>query len=295
MLVALALCLVSTKAQETDCPLSCKHGSVCKKGFADFGGLEALNPNLIPGQDDWHCDCSKDDKHIGLTCETKYEVCDKKTTCFNGGKCTKQEDDGKWGCDCTAADGLFAGKYCESKATATCETADDGLETDSWFCVNNGSCRDNASNVNRKCSCPEGFKGPHCEVKKDTAVAEEQGDPEQCDLKCKQGGQCVHGFKDHAKEHKNIEDLYFLKKKEIKGMHCVCPEGFAGVQCDIKLDKCGGQYCYHGATCLQVRSQRLTCLLYLYAFHIYAHLSLQFDPCCTIGGRWLWNGRPPFL
>ena len=67
MLVALALCLVSTKAQETDCPLSCKHGSVCKKGFADFGGLEALNPNLIPGQDDWHCDCSKDDKHIGLT------------------------------------------------------------------------------------------------------------------------------------------------------------------------------------------------------------------------------------
>ena len=268
MLVTLALCLVSAKAQETDCPLSCKHGSVCKKGFADFGGLEALNPNLIPGQDGWHCDCSKDDKHIGLMCETKYEVCDKKTTCFNGGKCTKQEDDGKWGCDCTAADGLFAGKYCESKATAICETANDGLETESWFCTNNGSCRDNASNVNRKCSCPEGFKGPHCEVKKDTAVAEERGDPEQCDLKCKQGGQCVHGFKDHDKKHKNIEDLYFLKKKEIKGMHCICPEGFAGVKCEIPLDKCGGQYCYHGATCLQVRSQRFICLLALHAFRV---------------------------
>jgi hypothetical protein len=194
------------------------------------------------------------------------EICDdKKTTCFNGGKCTKQGDNGKWGCDCTAADGLFAGKYCESKATAMCEAADDGLETDSWFCTNNGSCRDNASDVNRKCSCPDGYKGPHCEVKKDTAVAEEQGDPEQCNLQCKQGGQCVHGFKNHAKEHKNIDELYFLKKKEINGMHCICPEGFAGVQCDIKLDKCGGQYCYHGATCLQVRTQssRSQCLFLL--------------------------------
>mmetsp|Transcript_29500 Transcript_29500/g.63906 ORF Transcript_29500/g.63906 Transcript_29500/m.63906 type:complete len:615 (-) Transcript_29500:236-2080(-) len=257
LLGALVASPAAVMAQDTDpadladCTVKCKHGSTCAAGWADYGILKELNPNLVSGQDGYHCDCSSDDKHTGLTCETKVERCDKNTSCFNGGKCSRQEEDGEWGCDCTKSDGFFSGKYCEMEATAICDASDDGLETKQWFCTNGGSCRDNNSDVNKKCSCPDGFKGPHCEVKKGSKVAEKQGEPEQCDLPCKQGGQCVHGFKDHGEEHEKIDDLYFLKKKEKRGMHCICPEGHAGVQCEINLDKCGSQYCYHGATCLQ--------------------------------------------
>ena len=33
-------------------------------------------------------------------------------------------------------------------------------------------------------------------------------------------------------------------------MHCVCKDGYAGVQCDFEVEKCGNGACLNGSKCL---------------------------------------------
>lgn len=33
------------------------------------------------------------------------------------------------------------------------------------------------------------------------------------------------------------------------GEHCVCPDGYTGLRCEIEVARCGERNCYHGSTC----------------------------------------------
>ena len=102
------------------------------------------------------------------------------------------------------------------------------------------------------CDCPDGFHGPICEF----ADTEDNGDYETCSLKCENGGKC----------HKGVKDISFLGKLNLGPVvsnvttthnrafeHCVCPDGFAGLTCDIEVVTCGdnSHVCLYGSKCVE--------------------------------------------
>jgi hypothetical protein len=93
------------------------------------------------------------------------------------------------------------------------------------------------------CNCDEGYEGTHCEW--------EEGTMPECNLECENDGECVLGFKDYTTSSKATE-LTFLQEKQIDMMNCICPEGFTGVKCQVKVgEKCGDGVCYNGSICVE--------------------------------------------
>jgi hypothetical protein len=102
------------------------------------------------------------------------------------------------------------------------------------------------------CDCPEGYHGPVCEFHDE----EENEGYEDCDLECKNGGQCRKGVKDTSFLNKFnlgpvISSLNMTNNQDFE--HCVCPDGFVGHTCDIEIDKCQGDkhICLYGAKCVE--------------------------------------------
>jgi hypothetical protein len=60
--------------------------------------------------------------------------------------------------------------------------------------------------VDKKCNCTDGYFGPHCEYHKQTATETITDDlyvfipqvDQECNLTCKNGGQCLFGIKDYS-------------------------------------------------------------------------------------------------
>lgn len=119
-------------------------------------------------------------------------------------------------------------------------------------------------NINKKCKCPSTHHGPHCEF----LVADEDAPKaEDCTLECNNGGQCKHGLKDYGKhadqaeqsldanDPSGIESILANLGRHDNLMHCVCPKGYTGLRCDIKVEECsngeGGDpfFCYNGSKC----------------------------------------------
>lgn len=234
--------------------LTCRHGSSCHSGDANYGFLtkyETLPFLETTSVEDEHCKCPED--RTAVDCGTKIVICniDDGFPCLNNGECHKTHKHKKDVCDCSNAhkDGssMFAGTHCEFKADNVCDASEDGLETDGWFCTNGGVCRDNESDINKKCNCDDGWDGPHCEFPDDHPT---KSKPEEtCTLACENGGQCKFGTKSHGHP---VEDVsaFFSWGKEVEGMHCVCPKGYAGLQCAVKMEKCGDFHCFHGSKCV---------------------------------------------
>jgi hypothetical protein len=102
----------------------------------------------------------------GALCQFAGEKCGPDGTCLHGGKCTSTTHSNGSGisvtqhhCDCTDATdsegSMYAGKFCEHKATALCSPDDFNL-----FCTQYGTCR---SNPIEGCTCPRGTAGYKCE------------------------------------------------------------------------------------------------------------------------------------
>ena len=93
--------------------------------------------------------------------------------------------------------------------------------------------------------CPEGFHGPSCEYRDGQVV-------EQCLLTCENGGKCRTGKKDNGLFEQFGAELKKFNETHRLWEHCVCPEGFFGVQCEHQLEICpGGQHvCLHGSKCV---------------------------------------------
>jgi hypothetical protein len=101
------------------------------------------------------------------------------------------------------------------------------------------------------CDCPDGFHGPICEFADD----EGNGDYEDCNLVCSNGGKCRKGVKDVSflglfNLGPVVSNLNMTHNVDFE--HCVCPDGYAGITCDIELATCGdsSHICLYGSKCI---------------------------------------------
>ena len=80
-----------------------------------------------------------------------------------------------------------------------------------------------------------------------------------CNLFCYNKGVCRHGhgkFGSYAGINSMTEELPFEKELHDDGMYCTCPEGYTGLQCEIKYVTCGrdDHTCFNGSRCIKERS-----------------------------------------
>ena len=73
-----------------------------------------------------------------------------------------------------------------------------------------------------------------------------------CELTCQNGGKCRNGKKDNALLEQFGDELQKFNETHRLWEHCVCPEGFFGIQCEHQLEICpGGEHvCLHGSKCV---------------------------------------------
>ncbi|KAL7534181.1 hypothetical protein ACHAWF_004744 [Thalassiosira exigua] len=242
------------------CPggLKCHHGGICATGDKDYSldhpiissdlpWLEVLNVN---GE---HC-TGCHDGWGGVDCGRKYQVCHAADpdapTCFNGSTCYKMgisstTDKYEYLCDCSSAshDGLkYAGKFCQHVHEERCD--------EEMFCTNGGRCK-SMLNLDRThshflCSCPSHRTGTHCEFLLEEGFSD-------CRLKCDRGV-CAKGLKSYDNLIGSGPFPAALARDIVstEGEHCVCPDGWTGLSCEIPVEKCGStkKYCYNGSTCV---------------------------------------------
>jgi hypothetical protein len=275
----------SSTSLSTICPggLICHHGGTCTTGNKDHGGggggifaslddlsmLDSLDLPLleITNVNGEYCtNCHEG--WGGVDCSVRFTQCDpndnESISCLHGGQCYLTGIDAETGknlhiCDCTSAgkdegNGLlrYAGKYCQHIQETQC-----GIGTDEMFCTNKGKCKitldEDMRNPHSICVCPEGRAGTHCEFLPNDDHALD------CQLDCQNGGTCAKGFK-------NYDELitagpfpsqlaYDIISSNGHGEHCVCPDGYTGLHCEIQVKMCTKtsaltKYCYHGAACV---------------------------------------------
>ena len=208
-----------------------------------------------------HCVCAPG--FDGELCEVDKTPCGPDAFCFHGGTCVERivNEEILHHCDCSTASTDttdYAGRFCQFEATSYC-TKTAGLNGH-LFCVNGGECRED--NPHKGCICDSQYAGFSCEFVKEEFVQQEEGQTNvtapvdeptviACDLVCKNEGVCRHGVKNsayvgdlqlHSSHLQPTEDL----------MHCVCPDGFAGLYCEEEVDVCGENehMCLHGSKCI---------------------------------------------
>ena len=103
------------------------------------------------------------------------------------------------------------------------------------------------------CRCDDGFVGPLCEF------VDQNLEAPACTLQCKNHGICRKGAKDVSVLNKfNLSNRRALEGHRHLGEaysedfeHCVCPDGYAGLQCEYKVDVCldGEHVCLNGGRC----------------------------------------------
>lgn len=139
-----------TKGQVPNCTLKCHHDGQCQLGFKDY--KDALSEYQDYWDDNFndtlmHCLCK--DGFFGSRCEVTSTKCDSKH-CFNGGSCkqvAKKDGTVVEVCDCSTAGGTnrkFSGKYCQYEATAFCANEDKTESGNATFCLNGGTCKNDA-------------------------------------------------------------------------------------------------------------------------------------------------------
>jgi hypothetical protein len=276
---ALLLFLMPVIQGETyECPLDCHHEAPCVLGSANFSDHPTYsNGSPLPfhsvsHKEGMHCACPHG--WTGLTCSHIFESCDGEHICYNGGsvslsvKSTKHPSLSKLTdvssitfficiskcipgltdiysneqlfCDCSGAvdeqGNVYVGKFCEHLSTDPCDF-------DGNFCVNGGKCNVLYPEQGSLCDCPSGFKGIHCEFEEITVP--------DCNLDCQNLGVCALGSPRITFISQDLEHLYRPDTKDQESMYCLCPESFAGRLCDIEIEQCGTDRCYHGGTCVK--------------------------------------------
>jgi hypothetical protein len=86
------------------------------------------------------------------------------------------------------------------------------------------------------CDCPEEFWEVHCE----RSFADPS--PRKCTLQCLNGGICRSGPKDNTdfiQRFESFGNVSMWTRDHIDWQHCVCPEGYFGVQCEWPYEVCG--------------------------------------------------------
>ncbi|XP_043917015.1 protein delta homolog 2 [Protopterus annectens] len=156
--------------------------------------------NLAHGSCDESGKCRCDPGWEGEQCE----MCVRMPGCANG-TCHQP-----WQCMCESG---WTGRFCD-KEIYICDHQKP--------CQNNANCTDDLEG-DYFCTCPEGFLGKNCELKK--------GPCETTWYPCKNGGTCW-------------DDNGYASN-----LTCRCLAGFVGTFCEINVDDCLMRPCANGATC----------------------------------------------
>jgi hypothetical protein len=250
------------------CPIHCSsESSVCQRGARTPSLVDnlwlapvAASTFAVDTKDDdpYHCQCQIG--FAGVDCSIPVDLCsvqpagsprtnaDVVAACLHGGKCREGG-----GCDCTTAvrNGTqYTGKNCEVKvpAEAHCSSENNGQSSSTIYCLNGGTCSP-AIGAGAGCLCPNGFEGDHCERKGDSSPSSSE-----CNLPCRNQGVCVVGASDNNQASRRAADLLFVDTELLDGMHCHCPDGYAGALCQYQLRHCGGEndlVCLHGSLCVE--------------------------------------------
>jgi hypothetical protein len=233
-----------------ECTLKCHNGGECRLGMkSELSSNGKILYDFWKNHSDYqYCECPTG--FHGLQCEIKSSKCGMHH-CFHGGECVTVNDGStqKRFCDCSKAYSRvssYAGEFCQYEADNVCD--EKKTSNGQLFCVNGGVCRLDDSNLS--CSCPKGYHGPICEFK-DSNIT---NDFEDCNLVCANGGKCRNGAKDTSFWDKFGDALSHYSVSHDKNFeHCVCPEGFTGLTCEIKMVVCpqGNHVCLHGSKCTQ--------------------------------------------
>jgi uncharacterized protein (DUF2164 family) len=80
-----------------------------------------------------------------------------------------------------------------------------------------------------------------------TTLVHGQEEGASCTLECPIDAPCKFGNADFSKHNPVNTD------NNINGMHCDCPPGWTGIQCDVMFESCSdalGHYCYNGGDCV---------------------------------------------
>jgi hypothetical protein len=263
-------------AQDSNCTITCLHGSVCRRGSATYAnqpendGGKPFSFLEITTVDNHWCECVGN--YTAVHCGTQFERCHSsgsghRHVCYYGGKCLAGLEttaaDSQQFCDCTDAhknEVPMVGKYCQVEAakeieqgeTDTFGGGDDGnpnttandvpvefcdeTRKTAGFCFNGGTCKTGWETLDRPCECLDGHRGVHCEFV--------TGSVPECDLACENGGTCRLGVKSYDVALYNE----FWDNHE-NYMTCDCPEGYYGNRCEINGIECGDKHCFNGATC----------------------------------------------
>lgn len=254
-----------------DCDLECSDNGTCILGGKPTDEMKEHYQFWDDDDDDeaqhMYCKCSAG--FDGKLCDVTKMPCGD-DHCFHGGTCISREVDGHevHHCDCATADtgsDSYAGRLCQYKAEEYC-TKDEGFNGQ-LFCVNGGEC--NNDDPYKGCQCGQGFAGFSCEfVMSDfdagTNETVDEGEEEArtivdydagvdpCDLDCKNEGTCKNGKKElgYLSDIANVASHLNQTHTETF-QHCVCPNGYVGLQCEHKVTLCpeGEHLCLHGALC----------------------------------------------
>jgi len=254
-----------SKAEYADaCLMDCENGGLCQIGAPPPSETLAYGYWDAYRTDDFqYCRCPEG--FAGLFCEADETPCGNSKEdgiCYHGSVCVESGEGEEFYCDCNAAnkrkEGLFAGRYCQYEASSVCPSNHNGLN----FCTNNGKCTHDDKGI-FTCVCPNGFHGPKCEFPDDQP--QDNKDYEECSLQCANDGKCRKGAKEPMKT--TIKDASDEIKAELDVQHnedfehCVCPEGFTGLTCELEADHCGnGEHvCLHGSTCMKSATGKWSC------------------------------------
>ncbi|KAM3606576.1 uncharacterized protein V6R79_019083 [Siganus canaliculatus] len=237
----------------------CQHGSVC---VDQSGGFKC---DCLPGLTGHFCEINIDDCEaqpcgvlsicedslngyscfcapgfIGNSCETEVNEC-LSQPCHNGGSCIDELN--AFSCLCLPG---ITGEYCEVNV-------DECLSSP---CQHNATCVDLVHGY--ECVCKFGFTGTMCELDIDECAS----------APCKNGAtcidqpgnyfcQCVAPFKGHNCEFLPCEASNPCENGAVcveeldqdrfpLGFRCHCRRGFTGPRCEINVDECSSNPCFHG-------------------------------------------------
>eukprot|EP00064_Thunnus_orientalis_P000667 superscaffoldBa00000036_g668 len=176
----------------------------------------------------------------GNNCEIEVNEC-LSQPCRNGGSCI--DDLNSFSCQCPLG---VTGDYCEVNID----------ECTSSPCLHNATCVDLVHGYG--CICLPGFTGTKCELDIDECASSPCKNGATCiDQPGNYFCQCVAPFKGHNCEFLPCEASNPCENGAVcveeldqdhfpLGFRCHCRRGFAGPRCEINVDECSSNPCFHG-------------------------------------------------